>query len=140
MKERAERAAIPVWDGRVAPVFDVSRAALVLTIEEGAVVSRSMENIETPVTSLKPERLTELGVQTLVCGAISEPLQHELSVRGVHVIGFVAGEIDEVVAGFLAGRLPTRALSMPGCCGRQRRFRKGRGYRGRRGGGRSGRP
>jgi len=99
-----------------------------------------MENIETPMASLKPARLMDLGVQTLVCGAISEPLQHELSVREVKVIGFVAGEIDEVVESFLAGRLPTRALSMPGCCGRQRRLRKGRGHGGRRGGGRNGRP
>jgi predicted Fe-Mo cluster-binding NifX family protein len=140
MEERPVRAAFTVWDGRVAPVFDVSREALLLTIEKGAVVSRSVENIETPMPSLKLERLMNLGVQTLICGAISEPLQHELSVRGIEVIGFVAGEIDEVVAGFLAGRLPTPALCMPGCRGRQHRFRKGRGHGGRRGGGRKGRP
>lgn len=130
------RVAFTVWDGRMAPVFDVSREALILTIEEGTVVSRSTENIEAPMASLKVERLTKLGVQTLVCGAISEPLQHELSMRGVEVIGFVAGELDEVVESFLAGSLPSRELSMPGCCGRQRRFRGRRGH----GGGRKGRP
>ena len=45
----------------------------------------------------------------------------------------VAGEIDVVVESFLAGTLPTPALSMPGCCGRQHQFRRGRGQRGRRG-------
>jgi predicted Fe-Mo cluster-binding NifX family protein len=111
----------------MAPVFDVSREALVLTIEVGVVASRSIENIETPMASLKLDRLTELGIETLVCGAITEPLQHELSMSGVKVIGFVAGEIDEVVKSLLDGTLPTRALSMPGCCGRQNRFRGGRG-------------
>ncbi|NMB77261.1 MAG: hypothetical protein GYA21_19300 [Myxococcales bacterium] len=130
------KAALTVWDGRMAPVFDVSREALVLTIEDGAITSRSIESIETPMAQLKLERLTELGIQTLVCGAITEPLQHELSVRGVNVIGFVAGEVDEVVKSLLDGTLPTRALSMPGCCGRQNRFRGGRGRGGRRGGGR----
>lgn len=136
------KAALTVWDGRIAPVFDVSREALVLTIEDGAITSRSSENIETPMASLKLERLTGLGIQTLVCGAITEPLQHELSVRGVKVIGFVAGEIDEVVKCLLDGTLPTRALSMPGCCGRQHRFRGGRGRGGWRSGacGRKGRP
>jgi predicted Fe-Mo cluster-binding NifX family protein len=136
------RAAFSVWDGRMAPVFDVSREAVVLTIEDGAVVSRATENIETSMPALKVERLVELGVQTLVCGAISAPLQHELAVRGVKAIGFVAGEVDEVVVSFLAGTLPTRALSMPGCCGRQNRFRAGRGPGGRRGSGcgRQGRP
>ena len=42
------KAALTVWDGRISPVFDVSREALVLTIENGAVVARCRENIETP--------------------------------------------------------------------------------------------
>jgi predicted Fe-Mo cluster-binding NifX family protein len=136
------KVALTVWDGRMAPVFDVSREALVLTIEDGGITSRSLEKIETPMGWLKLERLTQLGIQTLVCGAITEPLQHELSVRGVKVIAFVAGEIDEVVKSFLDNTLPTRALSMPGCCGKQNRFRGGRGCTGWRGGtgGRKGRP
>jgi predicted Fe-Mo cluster-binding NifX family protein len=119
--------ALTVWDGRMAPVFDVSREALVLTIQDGSITSRSIESIETPTEWTKVDRLTELGVETLVCGAITESVHHELSVRGVKVIGFVAGEIDEVVKALLEGRLPTRALCMPGCSGRQKRFRGGRG-------------
>ena len=118
----------------MAPVFDVSRQALILQIEDGTVVSGAIESIETPRPGLKPERLQELRIQTLVCGAISEPLQHELAVRGVNVIGFVAGELNEVVATFLAGRLPTWELSMPGCRGKQQRFRGGSGRGGGRGG------
>lgn len=129
------KAAFTVWDGRIAPVFDVSREALVLTVEDGTAVARTTENIEAPTPSLKIDRLTELGIQTLVCGAITEPLHHELSIRGVKIIGFVAGDLDEVVESLLAGRLPNRVLSMPGCCGRKRRFRGGRGRGGRRGGG-----
>lgn len=111
------KAALTVWDGRMSPVFDVSREALLLTIESGSVAARCVENIATPTAALKLDRLTELGVETLICGAISEPLHYELTTRGVNVIGFVAGEIDEVVETFLAGTLPTPALSMPGCCG-----------------------
>ena len=87
-------------------------------------------------------RVAELGIETLVCGAITDPLQHELSMRGVEVIGFVAGEIDGVVRSLLDRTLPNRALFMPGCCGRQNRFRGGRGRGGFGGGGfgRKGRP
>lgn len=136
------KAALTVWAGRVAPVFDVSREALVLEIEDGVVASSSIENIETPMASQKLDRLTELGIETLVCGAITEPLQYELSIREVKVIGFVAGEVDEVVKSLLEGTLPNPALSMPGCCGRQNRFRGGRRRGGWRGGGcgRQGRP
>jgi predicted Fe-Mo cluster-binding NifX family protein len=137
------KAALTVWDGRISPVFDVSREALVITLKDGAVVARRMENIAAPTAALKLDRLAELGIEALVCGAISAPLHHELTTRGVSVTGFVAGEIEEVLASFLAGRLPTPDLSMPGCCGRQDRFRGGRGQGGRRGvgpggGGRSG--
>jgi predicted Fe-Mo cluster-binding NifX family protein len=121
------KAALTVWEGRVSPVFDVSREVLVLTIEAGAVGARSHESIDTPTAAKKIDRLLEMGIQTVICGAISEPVQHELTVRGMKVIGFVAGEIDEVVASFLAGTLPTPLLSMPGCCRRQNRFRGGRG-------------
>ena len=136
------KAALTVWAGRIAPVFDVSREALILTIEDGVVTSRSIENIETPTASLKLDRLTELGIEMLVCGAITEPLQHELSIRGVKVVCFVAGEIDEVVESLLEDTLPNRALSMPGCRGRQNRFGGGRGCGGWRGGDcrRKGRP
>ncbi len=130
--------ALTVWEGRVSPVFDVSRECLVLTLEDGAVVTRRSENVETATADLKIDRLAELGVETLICGAISLPLYRELTLRRVRVIGFVAGEIDEVVASFLAGTLPTSALSMPGCRSRQRRFRGGRGRAGKQGSGRWG--
>jgi predicted Fe-Mo cluster-binding NifX family protein len=121
------KAALTVWDGRVSPVFDVSREAVILTIEHGTVAARCSKNIETPTATVKIERLMELGVETLICGAISEPLHRELTSRGVKVFRFVAGEIEEVVQAFIAGGLPGPSLAMPGCCGRQNRFRGGQG-------------
>lgn len=121
------KAALTVWDGRISPVCDVSREAVILTIQNGTVVARARANIDAPTVALKTDRIVELGIKTLVCGAISAPLRLELLARGVNVVGFVAGEIDEVVTTFLAGALPTRALSMPGCCGTRRRFRGGQG-------------
>lgn len=122
--------AVTVWNGRVSPVFDVSREALLFAVEGAAVSARRNESIESPSAALKIDKLIEFGVETLICGAISEPLHWELTARGVVVFGFVAGEIDEVVEAFIAGGLPAAALSMPGCCGRRNRFR--RGGRGRR--------
>jgi predicted Fe-Mo cluster-binding NifX family protein len=127
------KVALTYWDGRIAPVFDVSRRALILTIEDGVVTSRHTTSIEAPSVALKIGRLVELGIGTLICGAISEPLHRELTSRGVKVLGFVAGEVGEVEENFLAGALPSTALSMPGCCGGRRRFRGGCG--GARGGG-----
>lgn len=121
------KVALTIWDGRISPVFDVSREAVLLSIEDGEVAARSCEKIETRTAGLKIDRLVELGIETLVCGAISEPLRRELTARGVKIFGFVSGEIDEVVQALVADALPAPALSMPGCHGRQNRFRGGRG-------------
>ncbi|MBN2489486.1 MAG: NifB/NifX family molybdenum-iron cluster-binding protein [Planctomycetes bacterium] len=127
------RVALAVWDGRISPVFDVSREVLILTVDGGAVVARGREDIETRTSALKIARLLALGVEVLICGAISEPLHQELLARGVTVLGFVAGDVEEVIAAFLGGGLPQPALSMPGCRGRQNRFRGGRRRAGRQG-------
>lgn len=134
MDRRPATVALTVWDGRISPVFDVSRAALVLSVEGSEVTARRTEDIEKPTPAAKLARLLDLGVDTLVCGAISRPLECELTARGIRVLAFVAGNVDEVVKSFLDGTLPTPALAMPGCCGRQGRHRVGGGG----GGGRQG--
>ena len=119
--------ALTIWNGRISPVFDVSREALILTIENATVATRCRECIEEPTAARKVCRLMELGVETLICGAISERLHQELITRGVQVVGFVAGDIEEVVQAFVAGKLPGPSLAMPGCCGKQNRFPGGKG-------------
>lgn len=125
------KTALTIWHGRVSPVFDVSREAIVVTMENGVVRERCTANIEAPTATLKVERLIGLGVGTLICGAISEPLHYELTSRGLKVFAFVAGPIEDVFRAYVAGDLPSPALSMPGCgwqqrsrsCGRRRRAR-----------------
>jgi len=110
------KAAVTVWDGRVSPVLDVSREVELLTIEQGRVTRRARESIASATASCKVARLMALGVEPLICGAVSEPLQQELAAQGIRVLGFVAGELEEVIAAFLAQRLPRPSLAMPGCC------------------------
>lgn len=120
------KVAATIWDGRISPVFDVSREAAIFTIENGAISARSIEAIHALTSARKVEQLLALGVEILICGAISEPFRQALTEQGVRVLGFVAGEVDEVLATFLAGGLPSVAHSMPGCCcGRHRRRHEG---------------
>ena len=118
------RAALAIWNGRVSPVFDVSRQVLVLDIENGDIVAKNEETLDDdPV--LKAATLARLKVETLLCGAVSRPLASILASYGIRIIPFIAGDSDEVILAYLAGDLPNPRLSMPGCCGRRRRcFRK----------------
>jgi predicted Fe-Mo cluster-binding NifX family protein len=60
------------------------------------------------------EDLFAQGVGTLICGAISRPVQEALATRDLRVIGFVAGDLEQVIAAWQNGSLD-ETYSMPGC-------------------------
>ena len=72
----------------------------------------------------KTLRLLELGVEVLVCGAISRSLHVIVASYGIQIVPFVASDLHEVIQAWLAGHLVHYAFAMPGCYGRGgRRFR-----------------
>jgi len=118
------KAAFAVWDNRIAPVFDVARRIHVVEVESGRIVTRTIEELVDELPVQKALRLVELGIGTLVCGAISRPLQAMIAANGLRVIPFIAGELNEVIQAWLSGNLGEDLFAMPGCCRRgRRRFR-----------------
>lgn len=114
------RLAIPHWQDRVSPVFDVASSLLLVEFEDG----REMRREETRLVRTDPagraRELADLNVDVLVCGAISAPLEAGWSSSGVRVISFVCGDVKEIVPAFLRGELPAARFLMPGCRGRRR--------------------
>jgi predicted Fe-Mo cluster-binding NifX family protein len=71
--------------------------------------------------------LRELGIEVLICGAISAGLKEMLQQTGIRVMSEICGEIEPVLAAYKTGRLSTREFLMPGCCARRwEAERKGR--------------
>jgi predicted Fe-Mo cluster-binding NifX family protein len=124
------KAAFAAWNNRIAPVFDVARQILLVETEAGQIVSETREPLEDGLLVQRANRLAELEVSTLVCGAISCPLQEMVEARRIQVISFVAGNLHEVVEACFSGRLESKAFTMPGCCGRglRSRFQNGRDF------------
>jgi predicted Fe-Mo cluster-binding NifX family protein len=121
------KAAFPYWQSRLAPVFDTARQLRLIESEAATITDQAEEVLPDLAPSSKILRLVELNVETLVCGAISRPLREMASAHGITVIPFIAGELEEVIGSWIAGRLETGSFAMPGCCqGRGRRLR-GRG-------------
>ena len=127
------RIAIPIADGRISPVFDVAEKLVLVDVEAGREVGRTETPLMDEAIELRARRVAQLGVNVLICGAISRPLHALLSAAGVEVIPQTCGEVEEVLGAFVEGRLIGDAFVMPGCCGRRRRFRGGRGHGKRRG-------
>jgi predicted Fe-Mo cluster-binding NifX family protein len=136
----AMRVAFAAWNDRIAPLFDVTRRLFVVDTEGQDVVRESEEPLEEDAPAARAARLAALGVDALVCGAISRRQKALVEAYGLAVVPFVTGELREVVAAWRRGRLGGPEFSTPGCGGgRGRRFRGVRGWgevaRGWRGGG-----
>ena len=119
------KAAFSAWDNRIAPVFDVARQILLVEAKTGTILSETEETLADAVPVRKAVRLAELGIDILICGAISRPLQEMIAAYGIRVIPFVAGDLREVIEAWLSGRGNIRLFSMPGCCGRSQRRHRG---------------
>lgn len=126
--------AIPVWQDRISPVFDTARTVLLLQIENGKEISRSVMHLLQGYPPLRVRRLRDQGVELLICGAISRPFAHLCAGAGIRVIPWIAGRLEDVLEAFLAGRLPDPSFLMPGCRRGRRRQRGPQGPGGRGGG------
>lgn len=121
--------ALPVFHNRISPVFDTSQRILVLDIENGSECSRDEHPLTETAMGRRVAYLSGLGIQVLLCGAISKPMADMLQAAEIQVIPFIAGEVEQVLEGYKTQKLGDARFQMPGCCrGRQRRLR-GRGRR-----------
>ncbi len=120
------KTAFSSWNNRIAPVFDVARQVFIVESDQGRIVRESDEAMPGDDPAAKARCLENLGVNTLVCGAISRPLQDLVASCGITVIPFVAGELRTVIQASLDGSIHDDIFAMPGCC-RQVRGRGGSG-------------
>jgi predicted Fe-Mo cluster-binding NifX family protein len=109
--------AIPDWQGRVSPVFDVAGHLVVAEVADGQARERRMVRLVSEGLHERVASVAGLGVEVLICGAISRSLELALTDAGVEVIPRTCGEVDQVLAAFAAGKLGDNEFLMPGCQG-----------------------
>ena len=117
------RIAISIRDGLIPPVFDTSRRLLLVDYAGGREISRSEEPLEQAIPAGIAAGLQHLGVEVLLCGAISRQLSWLIGASGITLVPFLTGSADEILRAYLDGKLPEPRYLMPGCCGRRRQFR-----------------
>ncbi len=107
----AMRIAIPIWNDRVSPVFDVSRSIRVVDIADGAVSGEATHTLE---NEARASKLVKLGVDILICAAISTSLEATLWVSGIEVLPDTCGTVDEIVEAFASGDTELTGFRSPG--------------------------
>lgn len=121
---------LSIWRGRIAPVFDVSRQIELLDIENNAIRDRVQKALTADNPIGRAGELLQLGVQTLICGAISQPFANLLNAYGIELLAFTSGAVEQVLGAYLANALPDPALTMPGCSPYQT-YRRGQQVKGK---------
>jgi predicted Fe-Mo cluster-binding NifX family protein len=113
-EEKGMRLAIAVWGSEVSPVFDFAHRILVVQCDEAHEKARYPYELPVESMSSRTERLRELGVNVLVCGAISNPLAKMVRGLGILLIPWKCGLIEEVLLAYFSGTLENPRFSMPG--------------------------
>lgn len=120
--------ALTTWENRISPVFDSAGMVLVVQIENGAVVGRNYKPLDSASPFSRALTLSKLGVNVLICGAISRFFANMIEAQGIRIVPFVTGDVNQVLDAYLGGWLHQPSFQMPGCgMKRRRRFRGGRG-------------
>ena len=107
--------AIPVWDDCVSSAFDFAHRLLLVNIENDSEVSRSEISLVPETIPQRAARLKTLGVNVLICGAISRSLASHVAASGIEVLPYVVGLVDEILKAYVSGQLAQPEFAMPGC-------------------------
>ncbi|MCE5266013.1 MAG: hypothetical protein LLG97_21090 [Deltaproteobacteria bacterium] len=122
------KVAVTVWEDTVSTVCDFSNRLLLLDVTGDRVGKRSSIPFEDGKLLERVRQLEALGVDVLLCGAISGPLERMIRGAGVKVIPYLRGSIDDIVRAYLEGGLSDTRFILPGCGPPADRGR-GRGHR-----------
>jgi len=126
------KVAMPVWNDCVSTVLDFADCLLIVDYESGTIHDRSVVDLAGITMAERVARLRELGIQVLLCGAVSRPLEQMITAAGIEIIPFLRGRADDVLNAYLSGHLLEPVFILPGC---PRGYSPGRGMGLRRRGG-----
>jgi predicted Fe-Mo cluster-binding NifX family protein len=133
-------------DNRVAYRLDCADSIVVAKQDRKGNVRLEQSTLSQKDAIRRVQQIAELGIETLICGAVSGFVFRMFQHHGIHVIGGVIGNAEDVLNYYLEGNLRAGAILHPRelkgsgayCAGRPNCRRKRRRNRGSRKGVRNG--
>ncbi len=116
--------AIPTFGSRVSPRFDFAPRLLLCTLENGNIVNREEISLIPWSPWQRVEKLKEMRVKALICGAIDGNSAQALKDGRIRVISWVSGDVEEALSYYLRGELIPRLNVCPERRGKAWRARK----------------
>jgi predicted Fe-Mo cluster-binding NifX family protein len=124
------KVALTVWEDTVSTVCDFSSRLLVFDVMGHEVKNKSFIPFKNGLLPARVNQLKALGVEVLLCGAISQPLERMIRASGVKVIPCLRGSIEDVIAAYLVDGLSDARFILPGFGPGASCVRAGRRHRG----------
>ncbi|HQL00667.1 MAG TPA: NifB/NifX family molybdenum-iron cluster-binding protein [Smithellaceae bacterium] len=110
--------ALSVFKDCISTVFD-SAEQLIIVETDGTANSRKTAHKLFAADPIKrATELKTLGVEVLICGAISRPMQSSIRSQGIAVHPFVRSAVEDVLSAYQNNRLALPVFSLPGCRGK----------------------
>lgn len=119
------RIAIPIWENKISPVLDTASRLMIVEEVNGIESSRFEIYMDEVDLSRRCLRIQGLGIEILICGAISKPFLRMLRGYGITIIPEITGEAEDVLMAYFQGNLQGSNFLMPGCRKNSRRCLKG---------------
>ena len=120
------KVAIPIWDERVSPVMDAACRLLVVEIVDDREVARTVVDIPQADIRYRADFLSQLGIDVLICGAISQQFEQIIAASGIKMLPWRCGWGNEIIAAYSNRTLQNGSFLSPGCRRQQRRRGRGR--------------
>ena len=99
------KVALPRFGESVAPCFEHTATISIFEVASGRVGGQTDFSLHSRDPFDRVRLLRDQEVDTLICGGMQHRFQDILEGRGIHVISWVSGNVDELLARFLAGDL-----------------------------------
>ena len=106
--------AVPVWEGKVSPLFDAASRLLILQLENNRETYRSERDMDERNLARRCSHIKRLDVDTLICGAISRYFYRMLVAADIEVIPWISGPVEEVLEAYMHDTLHDSKFLMPG--------------------------
>ncbi|MFH1349564.1 MAG: hypothetical protein ABII26_01380 [Pseudomonadota bacterium] len=108
---------IPIWGDRLSPVMDTASRLLIVETDGHKEASRFETYLEVQDLPSRCFRIHGLGLDVLICGAISRPFLRRLMSLGINIIHGISGHPADVLDAYLQGSLHDSRFLMPGFTG-----------------------
>ncbi len=106
--------AIPVWENKISPVLDTASRLLVVELTESGQMSRFEIYLDERNLTRRCLRIQDLGIDTLLCGAVTRHFSDMLKSGGVTIVPGFSGQPDDVLQACFEGEVGQGDLLMPG--------------------------